>query len=67
MYFIYVFYLKSSPPFPTHLAWICAHPTCVQNKNKNKKFTTVEECSSTCPSLCPHEYGGPTGCPLVEL
>ena len=27
----------------------------------------VEECSPTCPSLCHHGYGGPTGCPLVEL
>ena len=58
MYFIYVFYLKSPPDFPptvyllqpglTHvvyglLAWICAQPTHVQNRNKNssqfKSFT----------------------------
>ena len=25
------------------------------------------ECSPTCPSLCHHGYGRPTGCPLVEL
>ena len=92
MYFIYVFILKSPPPFPTHRVpfatrsytcdtWsVCLdlHPSqlCTKyNNNKNSSQFTVHmeirtkiyQCSTTCPSLCLHRYGRPTGCPWVEL
>ena len=65
-----------SQPGLTHVvhglsAWIYAHPSYVQNKNSSQftvqSFINTDQCSSTCPNLCLHIYGGPTGCPWVEL
>ena len=33
----------------------------------NSTPNSADQCSPTCPSLCLHGYGGPTGCPWVEL
>ena len=70
MYFIMFFILKS-PPVSHPLCTFYAHPSYVQNTVTTTVHSSHEtknyECSATCPSLYLHGYGGPTGCPWVEL
>ena len=70
MYFIMFFILKS-PPISHPLCTFYAHPSYVQNTVTTTVHSSHEtknyECSATCPSLYLHGYGGPTGCPWVEL
>ena len=71
MYFIMFFILKSPPPPVSHT--LCTFyllpyvqntvTTTVHSSHETKNY----ECSATCPSLCLHGYGRPTGCPWVEL
>ena len=70
MYFIMFFILKS-PPISHPLCTFYTHPSYVQNTVTTTVHSSHEtknyECSATCASLYLHGYGGPTGCPWVEL
>ena len=68
--FYYVFYFKITPHFPPTVYLLCPPQLCtntvtttVHSSHETKNY----ECSATCPSLYLHGYGGPTGCPWVEL